>query len=416
MKKILIIVSILLFFQKNIFSALADMNYLTDISFIQKVIKLVKEEYVKEDIEDKKIIYGAVKGILKELNDPYSRFLDAEHLRSLREETGGEFGGIGIVIAIKDGRLTIVSPLEGTPAHKAGIKPGDIILKIDETFVENINSAEAMDMLRGNIGSKVTLLIRSEDSELSREIVLYRDSIKISSISESGVIKDNIGYIRISNFSENTHKDLKKELQWMLDENIYGLILDLRGNPGGLLMAAVEAAELFIDNGKIVSLQSKGGKNLEYSSNREAFFKKPMVIMINKGSASASEILAGALKDNKRCLIIGQRSFGKGVVQSIINLDDGSAIALTTSYYYTPSGKCIHNIGIEPDIKVEIPNADTISEKELNKEKQRMKDLEEKNIVERNKGKHVNINISIYDTQLQRAYDILRAVSILNNK
>jgi carboxyl-terminal processing protease len=323
------------------------------LKLFSQVLRLIQTSYVK-DVKSKDLIYGAIQGMLNTL-DPYSTLLKPDEYKELEIETKGSFTGIGIVITIKDDILTVVAPIEDTPAWRAGIKAGDKILKIDGKSTKGMSLLEAVKLLRGPKGTKVTITILRNDKDI-KNITLVRDVIPIVSV-KSKFIKPAYGYIRITSFQENTPRELVEKLKKLEKEHqIKGLIIDLRNNPGGLLSSAIDVADEFLEKGIIVSVKGKKEKNkMIFRAHPNPAGRKhhyPIVILINHGTASASEIVTGALKDNYRAVVIGQKSFGKGCVQTVIPLQDGYAVKLTTAYYYTPSGKCIDKIGIKPDIEV----------------------------------------------------------------
>ncbi|MGB9081146.1 MAG: S41 family peptidase [Desulfuromonadaceae bacterium] len=317
---------------------------------------IIKKSYV-EDVDTKKLVYGAINGMLSSL-DPHSSFMSPDTYKEMKIDTKGAFGGLGIEISIKDGILTVISPIEDTPAFKAGIKSGDMILKIDDKFTKDLNINDAVKRMRGQKGSKVVLTIMREGLDKPKEYTLVRDIIQVKSI-RFNLMDDGYGYLRIAQFQEKTDDDLLKALKAMKEENkgeLKGLVLDMRNDPGGLLDQAVKFADHFVPEGQMIVYTEgrekdskmqftakKGGKEPNY----------PIVVVINGGSASASEIVAGALQDHKRAIILGTQSFGKGSVQTIIPLSDDSGLRLTTARYYTPKGRSIQAKGITPDITVE---------------------------------------------------------------
>ncbi|MCF7888061.1 MAG: S41 family peptidase [Candidatus Omnitrophica bacterium] len=335
-------------------------------------IATVEEKYVEEE-KLKDLIYGAMKGVLSSL-DSYSQFLTPDDYKNLIVETEGKFGGLGIEITIKDGVLTIISPIEDTPAWEAGIQPGDIIVEIDGETTKDITLNEAVKKLRGDPKTKVTLTVLHPDQREVSEIEITRAIIKIEDIKNSSILENNIGYVKIAEFRESTAKDLEKELAKLKEQELKGLILDMRNNPGGLLSSAVDVASIFLKEGlSIVSTDSRNQEEVIYRSDpfSPKFLDIPVVVLINKGSASGSEIVAAALRDNNRAVLMGETTFGKGSVQTIIPLSDGSAMRLTTSRYYTPAGISIHEKGVEPDIvvkKIEVSESEDVFEK-LQKEK-----------------------------------------------
>lgn len=327
------------------------------LKLFSDVISIVQDNYV-EKTDQKKLMYGAITGMLREL-DPHSSFLKPEDYKELQIETKGKFGGLGIEITIRDNILTVVSPLEDTPADKAGIQANDQIMKIDDQPTQDMSLMDAVQKMRGPKGSKVKLTILRKGLQKPLEFELVRDIISIQSV-KSFTLEPGFGYLRISSFQSGTAADLRKALGQLEADNsgIQGLILDLRNDPGGLLDQAVEVSDEFLDEGLIVYT----GGRLENQKMRFEAHKKakphtyPMVVLVNSGSASASEIVAGALQDHKRAIVMGEQTFGKGSVQTVIPLNDGSALRLTTSLYYTPSGKSIQAKGITPDIIVKKEN------------------------------------------------------------
>ncbi len=340
------------------------------LKLFSQVLELVEKNYVKE-VSTKDLIYGAIQGMLSNL-DPHSSFLKPDDYKELQIETKGSFTGIGIEITIKDGVLTVVAPIEGTPAWKAGLKAGDRIIKINGKPTKGMSLIEAVKLLRGPKGTKVTISIFREGFKELKDITLIRDVIPIKSVRYQ-MLEPGYGYVRISSFQEKTGAELRKALQDLEKEGLKGLILDLRNNPGGLLDAAVEVADEFLDEGIIVYTKGRRkDQNFKFEAHPNAHkHSYPMVVLVNAGSASASEIVAGALQDHHRAVILGTKTFGKGSVQTIIPLPDGSAVRLTTAQYYTPSGRSIQAEGIEPDLEIPELKPDclrkhpTIREKDL---------------------------------------------------
>ncbi len=316
------------------------------------ILSIVQQNYV-DDIDTQETIEGAIRGMLTSL-DPHSSFLKPDDFKDLQVETSGSFSGIGIEIAIKDDTLTVVSPIEDTPAFKAGIQAGDRIIKIEGESTKEMSLVEAVKKLRGQKGSAVTIAIHREGWTDLQEFTLIRDVIPIHSVRAS-ILEPGYGYIRITNFQRNTPQDLQNSLEKLLTEgDLQGLILDLRNNPGGLLDSSVKIADIFLDEGLIVSTKGRlKDQNMEFSAHGGGpQYDFPIVILINGGTASASEIVAGALQDHKRALVLGTQSFGKGSVQTIIPMADGAGLRLTTARYFTPSGASIQAKGITPDVIV----------------------------------------------------------------
>jgi len=334
-----------------------------------ETLNLIRFEYVKKDIDLDKVIQGAIRGMLKTLDDPYTRYMDPEGLKREQEDMFlGSFGGLGIIISIKDDQLTIISPIEDTPAYRAGIKAGDKIAEIDGKSTEGMALDEAVNILRGEKGTEVTIGIKRENIEEVLEITIMRDIIEVKAVKKEVMGRDhNIGYIRITTFNINTDPELKEVLnEFKKDSNIQGIILDLRNNPGGLLDSAIEVASQFIKEGPVVHIKDRDGIVATIESRGNKYPEWPLFVLVNEGSASASEIVAGAIQDTGRGKLMGEKTFGKGVVQQVFNLDDGSGIAITTSEYFTPSERSINHIGIEPDILVE-PVEDSEQDMQLNK-------------------------------------------------
>lgn len=393
-------------------------NDYESIELFTDVLAIVKKSYV-EEVDTKKLIYGAINGMLSSL-DPHSSFMPPDMYKEMKIDTKGSFGGLGIEITIKDGILTVISPIEDTPAFRVGIKPGDQILKIDDRFTKDMGIMDAVKMMRGPKGSKVTLTIVREGFDKPKEFSIVRDIIQVKSVRFT-TLDNGYGYVRIAQFQENTDNDLAKALSALKDENggsLKGLVLDLRNDPGGLLDQAVKVADHFIEEGLIVYTEGREkDSRMQFSARKggtEPIY--PMVILINGGSASASEIVAGALQDHKRAVIMGTQSFGKGSVQTIIPLTDDSGLRLTTARYYTPNGRSIQAKGITPDIVVERAEIQSAEKKDGHI---REKDLENHfesgdKVGEDNKktGKEKTPSIKT-DEQLKGDYQVLRALDLL---
>ena len=350
---IALFVGSLLFFNGNDAKVEADTEEVyKNIEIFTEVLRQVENSYV-EPQDSQKLIYGAIKGMVHSL-DPHSSFMTKEEYKELMTETKGSFSGIGIEVTIKDKILTVVSPIEGTPAYKAGMKAGDKIIKVEGQTTQDMGIIEAVKKIRGPEGSKVNLTIVREGMDKPLEFSITRGVIPLKSVRHY-VLSPGIGYVRISNFQSNTSDDLSSALEILdKDGRLKGLIIDLRNNPGGLLSQAIEVSEQFLDSGVIVSTK---GRESSHDITATAHKNKtdseyPIIVLVNGGSASAAEIVAGALQDNKKAIILGTRTFGKGSVQSILSLSDGSGLRLTTARYYTPSGKSIQSSGITPDIEM----------------------------------------------------------------
>lgn len=318
------------------------------------VLAIVKKNYV-DDVNTKDLVMGAINGMLNSM-DPHSAYLTPDLYKELQMDTQGRFGGLGIEITVRNGVLTVVSPIEDTPAHKAGIKPGDQIIKIEDEFTKDLTLMQAVRKMRGPKGTKITISVRREGVQEVLNYTIMRDTIRIRSV-RSRILEEGYPYIRIVQFQERTDKDLQKELEKLVGERggIKGLVLDLRNNPGGLLTQAAKVSDLFLDSGLIVYTEGRleSQKQKFYARKEGTWTEFPMVVVVNGGSASASEIVAGALQDHKRALVLGTKTFGKGSVQTILPLDDNSALRLTTARYFTPKGRSIQATGIVPDIIIE---------------------------------------------------------------
>ncbi|MGD8386252.1 MAG: S41 family peptidase [Desulfobacteraceae bacterium] len=322
-----------------------------NIEVFAEVLRQIEENYV-EPKDPQELIYGAIKGMVESL-DPHSAFMTKQEHKDLMIETKGSFTGVGIEITTRDNVITVVSPIEGTPAYKAGIKAGDRIIKINDELTNDMTLSDAVKRIRGPKGTEVKLTVSREGSEKPLDFSITRDVIPLRSV-RSYRISPDIGYVRISNFQSKTEEDLKSALRELESgEGLKGLILDLRNNPGGLLDQAIKVSDLFLDKGLIVSTKGRDpSQNMEVSAHHNGSSRNyPMIVLVNEGSASASEIVAGAMQDNKRALILGTKTFGKGSVQTILPLSDGSGLRLTTARYYTPSGNSIQLKGIVPDIE-----------------------------------------------------------------
>jgi len=326
----------------------------SQIELFSYALTTIQAEYAEEPAP-KDLIYGSLQGMLSSL-DPHSQFLTPDDYKELKTETQGKFGGLGIEISVRDGLLTVITPIEDTPAWKAGIMAGDRIVKIEDELTRDLSLSDAVKKLRGKPGTDIHITVLREDEFKIQDFTITREIIHIQDVKNVQILEDKIGYIRLTEFREDSFKEFDKALKKLKADGAEGLIIDLRNNPGGLLNVAINITEEFLPAGEII-VTTKGRRpsqeTVAKSSNTDPTFTSwPMAVLINQGSASGSEIFAGAIKDNKRGVIIGEKSFGKGSVQSVIPLPDGSGIRLTTSKYFTPSGVSIHGVGIEPDIVV----------------------------------------------------------------
>ena len=321
------------------------------LDLFSDVLNTLKEEYVDE-VEQSDVIDSAINGMLQSL-DPYSAYMSPESFRNMNDDTKGEFGGLGIEITMEGGLIKIISPIEGTPADKAGVQAGDYIVKINNKQVKGMSLLDAVKLMRGKVGTIIEITIRRVDVDDELKFKITRDIIKIREVTSE--VQENIGYLRVRAFNEQSHDQLLKQIQKIKNKKLDGYILDLRNNPGGLLSQAIKISDFFLDNGEIVSTKSrKASENRKWFANKGDLTNgKSLIVLINYGSASASEIVAGALKDHKRAILLGENSFGKGSVQSIIPLKNKGAIRLTVAKYYLPSGKSISEVGVSPDIEIE---------------------------------------------------------------
>ena len=337
-------------------AAVSYTNAYEAIALFTKVLEEVHRSYVDtNEAGYDSLIRHALTGMLQDL-DPYSQFMDKESYEDIKDDTAGHFSGVGLVVSMKDGLLTVVSPMEDTPAFRAGILSGDIIIEIDGKETREMSLSDAVKKMRGDAGAEVKLKIVRPSTHAVKEHALIREDITVASVKDAKLIEDHIGYIRLTQFNEPTAEDLKKELKKLADQKMKALVLDMRGNPGGLLTSAAGVAELFLPRGDLIVFTKGRSKEMDQqpfkSSGYTHYTDFPMVVLVNSGSASAAEIVSGALQDHKRAVLVGEKTFGKGSVQSILPLEDGAAIKLTTAKYYTPSERVIHGNGIEPDVKV----------------------------------------------------------------
>ena len=402
-----------------------DVLPLDEIRTFTEIFSKIKSDYV-ENIEDSTLLKNAIKGMLQGL-DPHSAYLDKDAYKELQEGTSGEFGGLGIEVGYEDGFVKVISPIDDTPAKRAGIKAGDLIIRLDGKSVKGISLMEAVKMMRGKPGSEIELTILRGGEEKPFNVTIVRDIITVKNI-KAETIEPAFVYIRISNFQMHTVDDLSKALVKLENENnnmLKGLVLDLRNNPGGLLNAAVGVSDLFLDEGLIVYTEGRvKGSKLKFNAKPSEMFKNiPIIVLVNGGSASASEIVAGALQDHRRAIIMGERTFGKGSVQTILPMNDETALKLTTARYYTPSGRSIQASGIEPDmivknIEFEVKKNNHTSNG-LIKESDLTGHLDSEVIKNDSNQKKDNIsNSSLVETdyQLYEALNVLKGLSIHLNK
>ncbi len=352
MKRLVLILAIFLVLSTGV---RADEAVYQGLSNFTRVLDLIERNYV-EEVDSEELTESAIEGMLRTL-DPYSAYLTPERFRELEIGTTGEFGGVGMEVTVENGVLTVITPIEGTPAERAGIKPRDKILEVDGTPTKGLVVQEVVKLLRGPRGSTVDVTVQSEGDKEPRVVTLTRDKIIVKSVKPE-LLPDGIAYIKLSQFQDNTSIELKQALTQLESNNsgnLNGIVLDLRNNPGGLLSEAISVVDEFVDDGLIVSVKGRyeGQSREHYATKNGSYEEQPIVVIVNDGSASASEVVAEALQDSKRATILGTTTFGKGSVQTIIKLEDGAGLKLTTAKFYAPSGRSISEVGVTPDIVVE---------------------------------------------------------------
>jgi carboxyl-terminal processing protease len=399
---------------------------LEDIRALSEVFGKIKENYV-EPVKDKTLLENAIRGMLAGL-DPHSTYLDKEAFQELRVGTTGEFGGLGIVVGMEDGFVKVISPIDDTPAQKAGIKTGDLIIRLDNKPVKGMTLDEAVKLMRGKPGTPIQLLVVREGVEKPLTFTLTRDKIRVQSV-KSKMLEPGLGYIRVSQFQERTSADMRKAIAKLKKENngkLNGLILDLRNNPGGLLDAAIDVSDTFLTSGTIVSVRgrNKADDVVHTATPNDMIKGAPMIVLVNGGSASASEIVSGALQDQKRAIIMGTKTFGKGSVQTVVPLGNDTAIKLTTARYYTPSGRSIQAEGIQPDIvldnlKVAEGKPDIASPiKEADLEGHLINDKASKPVSSKDgkDGKKERVDLAKEDYILYEALNTLKGMALLSER
>ena len=383
------------------------------LKFLGDSIEKIKTDYV-EHVENKEIVESALNGILSSL-DPHSSFLNAKNLEDMKIQTKGLFGGLGIEVTMENGFVKVISPIDDTPAYKAGIKAGDYITHLNKKSVIGLTLDQAVGQMRGPVGSKLKVTIGRANVE-PFDITIKRDVIKITSVRSR--IEKDVGYVRITTFSEQTNKSTKEAIKKLKkNKNLKGFVLDLRNNPGGLLEQAVYVSDLFLEKGEIVSTRGRDSENPETYKAKpgDVINGLPLVVLINGGSASASEIVAGALQDHKRAIILGTQSFGKGSVQTIIPVNPYGALRMTTARYFTPSGRSIQKKGISPDIVVDEAKLEKVKKRNGNRESDLIGALDNPNQEMENNDTN-NEKESTNDFQLSRALDLVRGISLYKNK
>ncbi len=397
-------------------SAEEDKDVYKYLNLFGEAFEKIKNNYV-EPVNSKDLIESAIEGMLSSL-DPHSSYLNDKELKELRVQTKGEFGGLGIEVTLENGFVKVIAPIDDTPAFEAGIKSGDLITHLDDEPVLGMTLSEAVAIMRGKVGSKIKLTVRRNENERV-DISIVRAIIQLKSVKSR--VENNIGYIRVSSFNQKVDKQIIDSISSFKKKNtLIGYVLDLRNNPGGLLDQAVNVTDIFLERGEIVSTKGRNGKRgSRYNAVKKDLINGlPLVVLINQGSASASEIVAGALQDHKRAIIMGTKSFGKGSVQTIIPSGEDVAIKLTTAKYYTPSGRSIQQTGIDPDILVEQAEL-----KKLDSQRRKESDLRgaidneqiEKN-ESNNENAEKNVDEEVDDYQLTRAFDLILAINLINTR
>ncbi|SEG79250.1 S41 family peptidase [Marinobacterium lutimaris] len=385
---------------------------LEELRMFAEVYGRIKDAYV-EPVDDKTLLEDAIRGMLSGL-DPHSSYLEPEAFENLQVHTSGEFGGLGIEVGQEDGFVRVIAPIDDTPAQRAGIKAGDLIIKLDDTPVQGMPLNEAVELMRGEIGSEIVLTIVRDGIEKPFEVTLVRDAIKVASV-KNRLLEPGYGYLRLTQFQLNTAEDMRKAINEMQQEQpLEGLVLDLRNNPGGVLQAAVDVADTFLDDGLIVYTEGRlPSSQLEFSAQAETQAPDlPLVVLINGGSASASEIVAGALQDHHRAVLMGTDSFGKGSVQTVLPLGSDRAVKLTTARYYTPSGRSIQAQGIHPDVMIEEGRLTQVEHENLVKERDLVGHLE--NGEEDSLAGNGDAHLAERDIQLYQALNLLKALNIVS--
>ncbi len=388
-----------------------------ELDLFEHALSIVRSDYVEQP-EARPLIYGALKGMLATL-DPYSQFLDPDSYNELKVETEGAFGGLGIEITLKDDLLTIITPIDGTPAFEAGLRANDRIVKIDGELTRGITLMEAVKKLRGKPNTQVKLTVLREGENELQELTLTRAIIKVESVREAKILEDHIAYIRLSDFRERSTEDMEAALTRLKEEGMDSLIIDLRNNPGGLLDVSISVAELFLNQNAVI-VSTKGrlrNQNQEFRAKGDGLVNSiPLVVLINEGSASASEILAGAIQDHHRGIVLGTKSHGKASVQTIFPLKDGSALRLTTSKYFTPSGRSIHGEGIAPDVDVPFerpPKEEAKAEPSKDEKSEELFDRIESGETSLEKPAAEK---KPADNQLARAVDLLKGIKVYQSQ
>ncbi len=409
MKKFILIFTVFIF--SSLAKAEEDRDVYKYLNLFGEAFEKIKNNYV-EDVTSKDLIESAIEGMLSSL-DPHSTYLNYDELNELKVQTKGEFGGLGIEVTLENGFVKVIAPIDDTPAAKAGIKSGDLITHLDDEPVLGMTLSEAVTIMRGKVGSRIKLTVNRNENE-NLDIIITRAIIQLKAVKAK--IEDNIGYIRVSSFNQKVDRQIIESINNFNNEKLIGYVLDLRNNPGGLLDQAVNVTDIFLERGEIVSTRGKNGKQgSRYNAVKKDLTNGlPLVVLINQGSASASEIVAGALQDHKRAIIMGTKSFGKGSVQTIIPSGEDVAIKLTTAKYYTPSGRSIQKTGIDPDILVEQVELKKVDLNSSRKESDLRGAIDNDQVDQEDSKNKPSDKNEIDDYQLTRAFDLISAINLIN--
>ncbi len=409
MKKFILIFTVFIF--SSLAKAEEDRDVYKYLNLFGEAFEKIKNNYV-EDVTSKDLIESAIEGMLSSL-DPHSTYLNYDELNELKVQTKGEFGGLGIEVTLENGFVKVIAPIDDTPAAKAGIKSGDLITHLDDEPVLGMTLSEAVTIMRGKVGSRIKLTVNRNENE-NLDIIITRAIIQLKAVKAK--IEDNIGYIRVSSFNQKVDRQIIESINNFNNEKLIGYVLDLRNNPGGLLDQAVNVTDIFLERGEIVSTRGKNGKQgSRYNAVKKDLTNGlPLVVLINQGSASASEIVAGALQDHKRAIIMGTKSFGKGSVQTIIPSGEDVAIKLTTAKYYTPSGRSIQKTGIDPDILVEQVELKKVDLNSSRKESDLRGAIDNDQVDQEDSKNKPSDKNEVDDYQLTRAFDLISAINLIN--
>lgn len=389
------------------------LSNLKELKELSDIMDLINERFVGEkDVKKEELVQGAIKGMLEVLDDPHSSYFDKKELEDFTQDIKGEYGGVGMVVTKQDGYLTVVSPIEDTPAAKLGMRPKDKILKIEEVSTADLSVDACVEKLKGKPGTKVKIVVARTGVEKPFDVIIERAVIKIKYVKYR-MMEDGIGYLRLTQFGDNVGEQVRKAVEELNKQKMKAVIFDLRNNPGGALSEAINVASIFVDKSPIVTVKEKDGRTDVHGPIGKAYTDIPIIVLINEGSASASEIVAGAIKDHKRGILLGEKSYGKGSVQTLIPLPDGDGLKLTIAKYYTPSGVSIHKKGIEPDVLVEEKDdvmffEGFVMNVEENKEEPKKEEKKDGAAEQKKEEKKVDI-------QLQQAINMLKGIEVFKN-